>query len=129
MAKSIKPEDLGAAIERELTTYHESILERINSAGLEAVKKIAKLTKATAPVGIRGDYKRSITSGEVRKSKHGNTYAWYVEAPNHRLTHLLVNGHATRNGGRTKPDPFLKNAVDQVLPEYEESVEEAIKNG
>ena len=45
----------------------------------------------------------------------------------HRLTHLLVHGHATRNGGRTKANPFLKNALDAVLPEYERAVEEAVK--
>ena len=129
MAKSIKPGDLSAAIEQELTTYHENVLERINSAGLEAVKKIAQLTKATAPVGARGSYRRSITAGEVRKGKRGNTYAWYVKSPNYRLTHLLVHGHATRNGGRTKSNPFLQNAVDQVLPEYERNIEEAVRNG
>lgn len=129
MAKSIKPEDLGAAIEQELTVYHKNVLERINALGSEAVKKIAKLTKATAPKGERGSFKRSITSGEIRKSKRGNTYAWYVRAPDHRLTHLLVNGHATRDGGRTKGDPFLQNALEQVLPEYEKNVEEALKNG
>ena len=54
-------------------------------------------------------------------------YIWYVKAPDHRLTHLLVHGHATRNGGRTKANPFLKNALDDVLPEYERAVEEAVK--
>lgn len=129
MAKSIKPEDLGAAIERELTVYHENILERVNSLGEAAVKEIAKLTKATAPKGKRGDFARHITSGLVKKRKRGNTYAWYVKAPDYRLTHLLVHGHATRNGGRTKADPFLANALDKVLPEYERNVEEAVKNG
>ena len=50
-----------------------------------------------------------------------------MKAPCHRLTHLLVHGHETRDGGRTRPDPFLKNALDRVLPEYERDVEEAIK--
>ena len=54
-------------------------------------------------------------------------HIWYVKAPDHRLTHLLVHGHATRNGGRTKPDPFLHNALADVLPEYEKAVEEAVK--
>ena len=63
------------------------------------------------------------------KSARGSSYIWYVRAPAHRLTHLLVHGHATKDGGRTKGDPFLKNALDEVLPEYEQRVEEAIKNG
>lgn len=129
MANRIRPEELGAAIEQELTNYHENVLERINALGAEAVKKLEQLTKATAPVGNRGNFRRSITSGEVQKGKRGNTYAWYVKAPDYRLTHLLVHGHATRDGGRTKGDPFLQNALDQVLPEYERDVEEAVRNG
>ena len=40
---------------------------------------------------------------------------------------LEDDGHATKDGKRTKANPFLKNAIDQVLPEYEAAVEEAIK--
>lgn len=128
MAKNVKPQDLGAAIEQELTLYHENVLERVNSAGQEAIKKLVKLTRATAPKGARGDFRKHITSKEDKK-RLGNTYVWGVKAPEYRLTHLLVHGHATRDGGRTKPDPFLQNAVDQVLPEYEKKVEEAVQNG
>lgn len=128
MAKNIKPQDLGAAIEQELTVYHENVLERVNAAGQEAVKKLVKLTRATAPKGARGSFRKSITSKEDKK-RFGNTYVWGVKSPDYRLTHLLVHGHATRDGGRTKADPFLQNAVDQVLPEYEKNVEEAVQNG
>lgn len=127
MAKGIKPADLSAAIEEQLTVYHEGVIQRVNTASEAAVKKLVKLTKATAPVGYRGKFKRSITSGVKKKTKRGNTYAWYVKPPEHRLTHLLVRSHATKDGGRTKANPFLKNAVDTVLPEYEKNVEEAAK--
>ena len=129
MAKSIKPEDLGAAIERELTLYHTTVIERINDLSKKAASKLVKLTRATAPVGERGDFKKSISSKLSRPNRNGDIYAWYVKAPNYRLTHLLVHGHATRDGGRTKADPFLHNAVNEVLPEYEKNVEEALKNG
>lgn len=129
MANSIKPSELGAAIERELTVYHESVTERINSLSEKAVKAMVKKTKATAPVGARGSFKRNISSKMVESGRNGNTYAWYVKPPDYRLTHLLVKGHATKNGGRTKADPFLSNALGQVLPEYERDVEEAVKNG
>ena len=127
MSKAIKPSDLGAAIAEELTVYHEDVTESVNAASERAVKKLVKLTKASAPVGARGDFKKSIASKLLKKSNRGNTFVWYVKAPNHRLTHLLVHGHATVNGGRTKGDPFLKNALDTVLPEYEKEVEEALK--
>lgn len=127
MAKKIKPGDLGAAISQELTVYHTSVVEKIDEAGDAAIKKLVKLTKSTAPTGARGSFKRSITSKRLKGDKRGSSYLWYVKSPDHRLTHLLVHGHATKDGGRTKANPFLKNALDTVLPEYEDAVKEAIK--
>lgn len=128
MAKTISLADLGAAIEQELMTYHQDVIEALDVAGEKAIKNLVKKTKATAPVGARGSFKRSIAS-TTEKGKRGNKYKWYVKPPDHRLTHLLVNGHATKNGGRTKADPFLANALAEVMPEYERDVEEALKNG
>ena len=128
MAKTIGLEDLGAAIQEELTIYHESVVEAIDAAGEKAVKELVKRTKATAPKD-RGEFRKSISSKRLEKTDRGSKFVWYVKAPNHRLTHLLVHGHAKRDGGRTKADPFLKKALEQVLPEYEKDVEEALQNG
>ena len=128
MAKTIKPSDLGAAIEQELTTYHKSVVDRVNEAGKSAAAKLKKLTKANAPVAS-GSFKKNIAVKEQTNPATGmKQYIWYVKPPDHRITHLLVHGHATRNGGRTKSDPFLKNALDTVLPEYEEQVKEAVQS-
>lgn len=126
MSKAIKPEQLGDAINKELTLYHENIVERLNDASKRAVKKMVKLTKRTAPVNT-GEFKKSIASKLYTKSPGGDTYAWYVKAPHYRLTHLLVHGHVTPKGGRTKADPFLKNASETVITEYQKEVEEALK--
>lgn len=129
MSKSVKPWDLGKAIEKELTIYSRDVTESLDEAANTAIKKLTNLTRRTAPVGHRGRFKRSISWMQDHKSARGSSYVWYVRAPAHRLTHLLVHGHATKDGGRTKGDPFLQNALDDVLPEYEQRVEEAIKNG
>lgn len=131
MAKksSIKVTGLGDAITQELTLYHQEVTERVDLISEASIKQLAKMTKATAPVGARGDYKKSISSKRLVKRKTGSTYVWFVKPPNHRLTHLLVHGHETKDGGRTRADPFLQNALDQVLPEYEEAIERTIKNG
>lgn len=126
MTKTVKPGDLGKAIEEELTIYHKDVTDRVNNLSAEAVKSLVKKTKATAPVRT-GSFKKNISSKVLEKSPRGDKYVWYVKAPDHRLTHLLVHGHAKKNGGRVKGDPFLKNAVDEVLPAYEAAVEEAVK--
>ncbi len=129
MSKTIKPGDLGKAIEETLTIYGKSVIEAVNEAGREAVKKLVKLTKATAPVGKRAKhYKASITSEEVDTGHGDKRFTWGAKGKEARLTHLLVHGHATKDGGRTKANPFLQNALDVVLPEYEKKVEEAVKN-
>lgn len=126
MAKTVKPDELGKAIEAELTIYHKDVTARLNDLSSEAVKSLVKKTKSTAPVRT-GSFKKNISSKVLEKSPRGDTYVWYVKPPDHRLTHLLVHGHAKQNGGRVKGDPFLTNALSEVLPAYEQAVEEAIK--
>lgn len=129
MAKKVTLDSLGDAIAEELTVYHEDVIEAIDKLSETAMKDLVKKTKATAPVGARGSFKKNISSKRLEKTKRGSKHVWYVTAPDHRLTHLLVNGHATKNGGRTKGDPFLQNALSEVLPEYEKAVKEALQNG
>lgn len=128
MAKTTKPGDIGAIIEQELTIYTREVQEKVDEAGRKAIKRLVRLTQETAPIGDRmgGNFATSIASKEI-KGNRGNSFIWYVKAPNHRLTHLLVHGHATKDGGRTQANPFLKKALSIVLPEYEEAVKEAVK--
>ena len=120
---------LDTAIQQILTLYHQDVNEAIDECSQKAVKDLVKRTKATAPVGYRGSFKRNIASKQLKKSVNGSTYVWYVKAPDYRLTHLLAHGHAKKDGGRTRADPFLANAVDVVKKDYEEAVKEALRRG
>lgn len=126
MADTIKASELGQAIEQELTQYHRSVLARVNNAGEDAVKALVKKTKATAPKQS-GAFRRAITYKEDTNPATGDKrFTWGVKAPHYRLTHLLAHGHAKATGGRVEGDPFLENALNEVLPTYEKAVEEAI---
>lgn len=127
--------ELGSALEQELELYAQDVQDGIVQVTENSMKKLVKTTKATAPTGRRhGQFKKNITADyqELRRAKtlRGRTIraTWYVKAPDHRLTHLIVHGHATRDGGRTRANPFLQNALDSVLPEYEKGIEEVLKN-
>ena len=127
---TITPDKLGAALSKELTVYHEDVLEGLRGATRESLEDLVKRTRATAPKKT-GRFRKQI-AGDFRGLARGGRKVqatWYVKAPDYRRTHLLVHGHATRNGGRTTGDPFLKKALDAVLPEYERKVEEVLKNG
>lgn len=128
--------ELGSALEQELELYSQDVQEGIVQVTEDSMKNLVKKTKATAPTGRRhGQFKKNITADyqELRRAKtlRGRTIraTWYVKAPDHRLTHLIVHGHATKDGGRTRANPFLQNALDSVLPEYERGIEEVLKNG
>lgn len=126
---NITPDRLHEAIAQELSIYHENVEDKLRDVTRQHVNDLVKKTKANAPTGKRGTFRKNI-AGDFRDLKKGRTIkaTWYVKAPDHRLTHLLVHGHAKKNGGRTKADPFLQNALNEVLPAYEKAVEEAIKN-
>lgn len=126
MAK-IKPDELGEAIAKELTVYHEDVLERVNLASKSAAADLVAKTRATAPKKT-GSFRKHIAYKLLDRSRTGDEkYVWYVKPPDHRLTHLLVHGHAKRDGGRVSGNPFLHNALASVLPDYEKSVKEALK--
>lgn len=126
-------EQLSAEIETTLTVYTKETTEKLKGIASKYSKILKKKTKANAPVGKRkdGKYRDSITCKKRWESANGVNYVWYVNSKdsNYRLTHLLINGHITRDGGRTSPNNFLRDAVSEVTTDYLKEVEEAIKNG
>ena len=93
------------------------------------MKDLVANTKATAPVGKRAKhYKDNIASKTVQETAYGLTKVWYVRGADYRLTHLLNNGHALRNGGRYPGTNFVGKAVDAIIPWYLHEIEEVIKN-
>lgn len=126
MSRKIKPDQLGNALSQELGLYHEDLVNRVNTLSEGAIKTLVKKTRFTAP-NRTGGYKKAITCKRLESTRGGDKWVWYVKPPYHRLTHLLIHGHDTKTGGRTKADPFLRNAVGEVIPEYEAAVKEAVK--
>lgn len=128
MAKvTITADKLAKAVERELTLYHEDILEKLRTATREHMVKLVRKTRATAPIRT-GSFRRHISADfkGLARGLFNVSAMWYVKAPHYRLTHLLVHGHAKVDSGRVEGDPFLENALAEVLPEYENAVKEAI---
>ena len=124
---NIKPEDLGKALQQQLTLYNQKVSENCYAAGKKAVEALVSATKPTAPVRL-GGFRKSIASKELFRSAYSFLLAWYVKKPHYRKTHLLVKGHAKQNGGRVQGNSFLADAMATVLPEFEKNMEEAVKD-
>lgn len=129
MARVTNLSTLGEVIGEELKLYTFEVNEGMYKAGQKAVRELERITRDTAPFNARAyhkHYAELITHKSERKRTGVSVHTWYVKAPGYRVTHLLVKGHETKNGGRTRSDPFLENALAKVLPQYEKDVEEAL---
>ena len=123
--RRITGSQLSKAVGDILYEYQTDVLNGINAAGEAAMSDLVKITKRTAPKQT-GKFRRSITF----KREHtvaGDRFIWYVAGKSYRLTHLLVHGHASRNGGRVPGNPFLANALGKVLPGYESKIEGVLR--
>ena len=130
MSKTIGSDQLGDAIVEELTIFSDNVLEGVKKVIKSSMRELVKKTKATAPVGKREKhYRDSITSKKLIENNREVLYAWYVKGSDYRLSHLLEDGHALRNGGRVEGTHFIKNASEPILSQYIQAVEEVIKNG
>lgn len=130
MAKAIKPEQLSAAIQEELKHYTSNVIDGIKRESKSAMDTLVKQTKATAPVGKRRKhYKDSISSKLTENTPLKAVYTWFVKGTDYRLSHLLNNGHALKNGGRYAGTQFITKAYNAVEKDYEDRVERVIQNG
>lgn len=130
MSKTISIDQLSEAIAEELTLYNTHIIDGIKTETKKSIKRLVKKTKDTAPVGNRKNhYRDSITSKKLSENERGVSYLWYVKGSDYRLSHLLNNGHALRDGGRYKGTQFITKAEESTVKEYETKIEEVIKNG
>ena len=139
MAKDkISIDDLADAIGERLTVYQSETAHKVLNVTKKTMRRFVKITKQTAPRQTAdpkrkgtlraGTFARAIRSTVEDNGLTGSKGIWYVGGKEYRLTHLIVNGHQLRQGGRTRGDPFLENALESVADEYIKGIEEAVKN-
>lgn len=129
MANSIKLDNLSKAITEELKLYGAEVTEGIKKKNDECMKQFVKDTKNDAPKGRRKKFYKHISSKTTVNTPNKKVNTWYVKDPEYRLTHLIKNGHAKRNGGRTKAQDFITNNYEKMEKNFEEGVKEVIQNG
>lgn len=129
MSKSIvQIDELNEAIRGVLNEYNAEVVAELKKTTKQAMDDLVKNSKETAPVGNRSKhYRDNITSKTLKDNDRGMSKLWYVKGNDYRLTHLLNDGHALKNGGRYPGTNFLGKAVDVVIAWYLEQIQEVVK--
>ena len=123
---TVTVDELSESIEKELNNYNKTVISATKENAKKYMDKLVKKTKETAPKN-RPKYYKNITSKQTANSFFGVEFTWYVKGSEYRLSHLLENGHAKRNGGRVEGTHFIKKASEPIIQEFIKSIEEAVK--
>ncbi len=118
---------LSPKMQEMLNSYAGKITEKVKVLAKETATDLAKNTKKDSPVRT-GKYKRHISVEKTKETSTKAIYTWFVKDPEYRLTHLIANGHAKRNGGRTKGNDYLSKNVIEAEKNFMNGVKEIIEN-
>ncbi|KAF0226176.1 MAG: hypothetical protein FD179_1007 [Erysipelotrichaceae bacterium] len=124
-------DDFARAIKEALVEYSEEVAEATKVAVEIVAKEVNEEIKRRVSfkrTNRTNEYVKSFRVKTTGESRFNKSKTWFVANGQHRLTHLLENGHATKNGGRTKAYPHIKYGEDLALRRLPELVEEGIKN-
>ena len=132
MARHTSIEQISKAISNELKIYSSSVTEGMKKVNDECMKEFVSDTKTDAPKSKTkrsGTFAKHITSKTTLDTPNRKVNTWFVKDPEYRLTHLIKNGHAKRNGGRTKAQDFITPNYNKLEEKFEEGIKEVIERG
>ena len=125
---NINIDQLAAEIAKGLAEYSQEVVEKVNISSEKVGKAAVKQLKETSPKKS-GKYAKSWAVKTEPEIGQPHKRIVYVKAPHYRLAHLLEYGHAKKGGGRVEGKPHIRPAEEQVIKDFVQEVEEAIRRG
>lgn len=119
-------DELAEAIGKELGDYFDDITEDVKNAVEVTTRECVAEIKQRSPKRT-GAYRRSWTATEMF-NRRGSIRFTVHNKKHYRLTHLLEDGHAKKNGGRVEGTPHIAPAEQNAEKNLIKRIEEAIKN-
>lgn len=131
VAKTIKPDELAAAIAAELESYRQEVTDGLKKEVMQVGNRTAKRVKDTAPRSKGkngGEYAESWTCKKAYES--ANDIRVVIHSKDHyRRAHLLEYGHAKVNGGRVEGKPHIIPAEQEAEKELMKNVKVVVRGG
>ena len=121
MARTVPIDRLAAEVEKILNEYGENVQQNLGDIVKAMSKKGAQTLRSQSSGTFKGNkyYKGWTSQAQTgRLSAQGTIYNGSVPG----LPHLLENGHANRNGGRTPGREHIKPVEEALIKEFEQKV-------
>ena len=116
-------------LQKEVNIRLENYVKEIDDSFAEILPKVGKETvkelKTSSPKRT-GRYSKGWKQKVEKDGINGNKLTVY-NADAYQLTHLLENGHASRDGGFVSGRPHIKPAQDKAEKEVLEELTKAIQ--
>ena len=109
-----------------LNDYTDEIREAISKTAEEESNKAKNELRSVSPKRT-GSYSKGWRVKVIRRRDSIDCIVH--NATDYQLTHLLEKPHAKRNGGVTTPKVHIKPVEEKIVNEYENRIQELIKNG
>lgn len=131
--KTINPNQLASELMKDLRLYNREVIQKVQDAnakvgedGANELKQVM-LPKATsgwnARPSKRREWKKYSKSWAYKDLNGANIIDGVIHNKKHyRLTHLLENGHATRDGKFTRGFKHIEPIYKETIKKYEEEV-------
>lgn len=128
--RKITVDELRDAVKDILNDYKDDVDECLDKAAVQYAKIGKAELQSASPVGKNTPnsghyakgwaYKKHKSKNRVGATIHNKT--------DYQLTHLLENGHALRQGGRSPAIVHIKPIHDEITEEFEREVKDELKN-
>ncbi|MDC2863864.1 HK97 gp10 family phage protein [Bacillus sp. BP-3] len=113
--------DLANEIVRQVAAYTREVEEKVEEIQVKIAKSgVSKLKSLNRPK-LTGKYRKGWRVKKVDKA------VFIHNATHYQLTHLLENGHVKAGGGRVSGIPHIRPVEEEVIQEYLDEVEGAIR--